>query len=263
MKNAYDYPWRPYKMALADKLRDVTQMYRCGQRIRESCADTWPELRNMPESIQAFVDANTQGLMQNRFPILSTEGKCAYIDFETISNVYDSFRNFPRAEDNGMIFMIGVLLHEEDDAGHIFVAENMTREAEKRILTEFCQYLCSSGVRRMFHWGHAEVTALKFYSEMFKSFEFIDLCTLFRQSRVALPGMFSYSLKDVLRACSKDAGWQEDGPKNGLDAMDMALEAYLAGVMPPECISRYNLDDCKALRKIVKKVQEVQEVQER
>jgi hypothetical protein len=254
MKNTNDYPWHEYKTMLADQLKDITQMYRCGQRLRRDVGHTWPQLGGMPSNIQAFIDANQTGQRQNSFPSVTADDTCAYIDFETLSNIYDSFGEFPLAEENGMIFMIGVLLHKGNDDARVFVAERMCREAESDIVHNFFLYLTDHGIRRLFHWGNAEVTALantcKF--EMFSRFEFVDLCKLFRQSMVALPGMFGYGLKDVVGACVSGPTWPVDGPQDGLEAMALAIEAYLHGKPIAESIVRYNKMDCLALKEIVK-----------
>ena len=247
MKNRYDYPWHSLKLARAIDILEVTRMYRCGPGIRKQ-ATTWAELRQMPENIQTFVDANINKRQVNRMPPVSYDANCAYIDFETITNVYDSFRNFPLAEDNSMIFMIGALL-QEGERPVTFTAGSMTVEEEGRIVNELWHYLKSNGITRVFHWGHAEKTYLsRRHATFLTDFLFVDLCEIFQQSRFALPGMFNYKLKDMCAAL--EITWPSGGPADGLDAMALAIQAYLGGQAIPQCIKDYNAMDCMALRQI-------------
>jgi hypothetical protein len=90
--------------------------------------------------------------------------------------------------------------------------------------------------------------------------EFFDLCKIFRDNKIILPGQFGYGLKEISRLMKKygliDTVW-EAGISSGMDAMVEAIRTYRYRTDPKvkglffEQVKKYNYVDCKVMQEIV------------
>lgn len=279
MKNHSDFPWHSYKCEMATRIYDITKMYMCGPKIRQhaiQCGVTdWRNLTptslkfrkgSLRNRIMMFVKANTVGYRKTQIQLPAT--KSYFIDFEAITNIHDSFTTFPAAEDHSMIFLIGVVAN---DVFKSYLAQDMSPDEERRIITNMLDYIDSDGL--VYYWGNAEKTLLtrakgKYpdLSDRIDALKLVDLCTIFRSEGFVLENLMNYGLKHVSKVLY-DVGhittiWPDTSYiKDGLCAMIEALKCYNKSVDVDEediftNIIEYNYIDCKVMQDIVSYLQQ-------
>jgi hypothetical protein len=206
-----------------------------------------------------------------------------YVDFETVSDLYDGFSNIPAKGGHPLIFMIG--------CGHVeagiwqyrcFTTGSLTEVDEATIIDEWrahmaavCQRLAPGLAQpRVIHWSHAEVSFLEsaYNSAMcrhpesqWSSVNWFDfLKNVIKEQPVVVRGALGFGLKAIARALHQhgliETRWA-DGPLDGLGAMVgawwCAEEAAALGRAMHELdlmheIQDYNEIDCKVMMEIVR-----------
>ena len=284
MKNMNDFPWHSYKVSLGKVTKDITNMYRCGPKIKEKAkeanVDTWDnsglrDVQGVNRSVHSFMEAN----MAESKPIprklaLKLPRYRFYLDFETCGSVYDDFSTFPEAaKDTNCIFLIGVIA-EDGHTGALeyfsFVADDLSRKAELTILeqmfNELKRWQAEDEEITLLHWGNAEKQLLdqswiKTNAPAPVPFKLLDLCNVMRKNSVIFPGQFGYGLKEmgtVMKGLNLiETGWpkEDEDISNGMDAMVEAIKVYKYKDRKDEVffekVKKYNYIDCKVMQEIV------------
>jgi len=169
-----------------------------------------------------------------------------YCDFEFLSSCHPDFdRDWPELKGREMVFMIGVGWEE---AGgwrfRRFTARDESAAAEQVMWRQFLSFLRKRGVgigrgagddAVLFHWSPAERVQARRASERLdlpelEELPWLDLRESFTRGQIALPGHWSYGLKEVARAVgdwsSDHAVAYPDGLGEGLSAMVAGWRAY-------------------------------------
>ena len=206
-----------------------------------------------------------------------------YVDFEFCSDLNDDFSNLPEKGGQPLIFMIGCG-HLENGEWQFksLTADSLAEDEELRIIQEWVAHLSSvsdrldptDGAPRIFHWSHAEPTALdsaynsararhKGSADWPELGWFDLLARVIREEPVVVRGALGFGLKEVANALHShgliQTNWA-DSPLDGLGAMVGAWncdeQAQVSG-MPMSGlplmneIAQYNEVDCKAMMEIV------------
>jgi hypothetical protein len=277
MKNYSDYPWHGFKTSLAKDMGDITLMYRCGPKVREQMRERgvthWQGLDSASAQTEHFLAAQGDAMPLRRGDIIPLEQRIRFfLDFESVNNMCEDVQLGSTC--NGYIFFIGVLAQDAstgEEKYYSFVADNLSHQSELDMLHRLFFTLRkhiderdpAQTVLPLYYWGNAEKYMIKrAMGHMPEDLKLIDLCKLFRDNKVILPGQFSYGLKEISRLMKKygfiETTWEEDsGIASGMDAMVEAIRTYRYRTDPKvkskffEQVRQYNYVDCKVMQEIV------------
>jgi hypothetical protein len=282
MKNASDFPWHSYKTEIAQSIKEITLMYRCGPKIRnyahEKGITEWTALTpdaikynsgKVLDQIMSFVQMGIKSTIEYD-PDAMDEVKqhgfigkipCVefFLDFEAIGNLYDDLSTFPEASSKAMIFLIGVVVVDNVKGTKQYIsylADNLTVTDEKnmvqRMLADFkttrSEY--QQDFSPVYFWSNAENYMLKRavgnHIVDQENLVMIDLCKCYRDAGLILPGQLGYGLKEVAGIMHKNNMIQTIWSKEGdiLDGLGAAIEA----------IKTYHQGDAESKKKYFKSV---------
>ena len=300
--------WVSVKKWLAGELKELTQLWWVGVRgRRQAHSDGWRRWDDRDLTATAVgVTGGVRAATLNRILEVNTEDDGPlvrpmriykgrdywhatpavefYVDFEYCTDLDDDFSNLPERGGQPLIFMIGSG-HVEDGEWQFksLVANRLTEEEELRIIREWVNHMSAVRDRldpgnanpRIFHWSHAEVTALENAHNSARArhgkcaewpeFDWYDFwAKVMREEPVVVRGALGFGLKAVANAMHShniiETSWV-DSPVDGLGAMVGAWrceeEAEKRGVPMTELplmheIVRYNEVDCKVMMEIVR-----------
>ena len=201
-----------------------------------------------------------------------------FIDYETISEAYTE-RDINIRDgklSNGYIFMVGIGYYQDSEFKfQNFRCNEYTAEEERRVIKEFRNFIASIKAEldpedeypvRFFHWAHVEKTLLENFFERssfewdnYDAIQWVDMCSVFTTSKIAVKGSLTFKLKDIARAMHNSGLittlWQDGEMSNGLSAMKEAIKYYFSDSRDEtimNSIVEYNLIDCKVIWDIVK-----------
>jgi hypothetical protein len=206
-----------------------------------------------------------------------------YVDFETVNDLDDDFRAFPRRGGTPLIFQIGCGRYDGGEWTFAqFTARDLTVEAEGVMVDEWIAHLgrlareaglTSAAEARLFHWSAAETvfmdaaynSARERHSERhWPDLGWYDvLRNVVRAEPVVVRGAMGFGLKAVARAFRSHGlittDWEE-GLADGTGAMAGAWlaaaearrsGAALSSVALMREIDRYNEIDCRVMAEIL------------
>ena len=302
MKNKRDHPWHNYKLKLAEHLSEITRMYKCGLRQKIYSRDlgitNWKKLdedtlvtsgKKTIQQITTIIKANKKhkGLNLDQVEAHSTKLPDDidlvlnmpvieyFVDFESANSLADNFTKFPQASGSGMIYMIGSLCVNnvsKQKTHKTYIVDRLNPTCEKQIVTQWLNDLLASTEGKtkniyIYHWGNAEKylleKAMKQHNIVIGNLILVDLCKAFRESYVALPGSYSYSIKEIGRSLFRlgkiETIWSTD-EIDGSSAMVAAWKAEEICRRENTKFKRipfitdmiqYNYVDCKVMEEIM------------
>jgi hypothetical protein len=201
-----------------------------------------------------------------------------FIDYETISEAYIG-KDIDIHDGkllNGYIFMIGVGYYQDSEFKfRNFRCNEYTRDEEYRVIKEFRDFIASVSKEldteddypvRFFHWAHVEKSLLEnfferaaFIWENYEEILWVDMCSVFTNSKIVVKGSLTFKLKDIAKAMYNSGlivtCWKDGAMSNGLTAMRDAIKYYFSESRDEtimNSILEYNLIDCKVIWDIVK-----------
>ncbi len=310
MCNTYDFPYHAIKKQVAKNLGELTLLWQVGPENRK-CAHkagiySWNDKRllksvdvlELPDSyakvVQKMIKINktdssdflwSKEIKNNYMNWQDSKGLEFYIDFETVSNIFDDMATIPEINSQEFVFMIGLYaVCDNFTEYYSFVANSLTTEEEYRIFNDMHNVI--NGLKERFknstdgpngpdgpdgpnfyHWGHIEEsTYRKIYNKYscdafstghWQTINFCDMCKVFKQEPIVVKGAFSFSLKDIGESFRKQGllkeTWLSESDNNGLFAMVAAHDYYSLtkneSVMAD--IVYYNKIDCTIIYEIV------------
>jgi hypothetical protein len=275
-----DFPWHNTKKEIALKLNEITLLWNCGIKQRNSFHKEgiyqWKDVntnhltfnQDKKNIISKMIDINYYSdniivyprkiKKKQNIEIMNKKSLQFIVDFETI-NLEDEDNYFKG------IFMIGCLVVFENNESEFkqFTAKKLNDEEEENIVREWIEYMeifeqkFNTSNCKIFHWGKAEQFIYRQVNNKlkFKDLNFIDLLDVFKTEPIIIKDCFSYGLKDVVKSLHKygiiKEIWEEE--MNGKEAMIKAWENYnnkdKSNVM--ENIKKYNYYDCKVIDNIL------------
>lgn len=194
MSNRCDYPFTKLKLEIANKIDEISSVWMCGKKHRETAHSQkiyrWTDPRctakalgfddNSPKYkiIDAILDINrkkdpvllpekikmplNEDFIRNQRPLEF------YVDFETINDIVSGFSEMPKTPHFDIIFMIGVGYYSTTSNKwryKSFIIDDFSLEEEKRICKEFCVFIDDKTKKygmdandppKLIHWSFAE-----------------------------------------------------------------------------------------------------------
>ena len=301
--NQNDHPWTEVKKELIKKTRDITAIWNITNNHRDVVFDNgikrWDQNNCTSETLglndgkkATVIDKILSINRQNDIKILPNklkdikDNRCNwkkkyptdfYIDFETLSlqlgehdiNIFNS------QNESQIIFMIGIGYEHDDEFKYkVFKMNELTLIEEKRILTEFKNYIDlkteeldpdDNYYPRFFHWSHAEQTMLENafnrHPSLLKMWnnhiDWVDLCDIFTSEPIVVKGALSFKLKEIGNAMFSNGlintHWDNGQLSDGLSAMTAGIQYYQKENKSENdentfnSIIKYNQIDCKIL----------------
>ena len=192
-------------------------------------------------------------------------GNDLFVDFETFSDICQSFDTLPIQKSFNRIYLIGVGWMEDGEWKYKkFIAKENTQQAELKIMTDFEKFINQRNNPKLFYW-HAEKNFWKrscpSSSPLNKVLDhnWIDMCKIFRQEPIVIKGCFGFGLKEIAKNMIKHnliSTKLESDCTNGMTAMVRAWKCYTDFPNPVKApimldVIKYNEFDVKVLCDIV------------
>lgn len=310
MANDKDGPWHLAKKQLAEELGELTLLWQVGLAKRNQAHDAgvtdWRDPACTPAivgvngatqapKLAAIIDANrtTTGPLVAPPHIESARDQWHdepplefYVDFETVSDLADTFTQLPHRGGQTLIYMIGCG-HIEDGEWQFtsFTVDALTEPEEAHIIDHWFDHMAEVRSRLapnepeapgppIIHWSQAEIAALDTAHNSARNrqpgppwpqlhwFDFLG--SVIRAEPVTIRGAMGFGLKDIARAMHThgliETMWR-DGPTDGLGAMVGAWWAQNSATTLGHPLSEdalmleiasYNEVDCKVMMEIVR-----------
>ncbi|MDQ3096928.1 MAG: hypothetical protein M3Q61_02010 [Chloroflexota bacterium] len=305
MREGGDGIWHAAKVEIARELGEITLLRTINVGHRETAhaagITRWDDPRvsaatlgltgaRDPLVLDAILRVHREGEPVQPARIAADEGRWReraalelYIDFETVNDLDDDFRTFPRRGGTPLIFQIGCGRYEDGIwTFDQFTAGDLTIEAEGVMIDEWVAHLerlaLARGLRsasdaRLFHWSAAETVfmdaAFNSARERHPEKSWPDLGwydvlrNVVQAEPVVIRGSMGFGLKSVARALHAlghtATDWGE-GLADGTGAMAgawlAAAEARRSGgtlsnVALMREIDRYNEIDCRVMAEVL------------
>lgn len=275
-----------YKKIYSEYLNDITQIWQCGIKNREKAFSNniygWKdkkckaELIGVPKSRQLIVDkiininrseddlVLPHKIKSNFMNWKSKHPSEYFIDFETISDIFDDFSCFPYKKcipNKVMIYMIGVGWIKDDKWFHkTFTIKSLKKKDEINLFFEFLDFLPKQST--LIHWSPAETRLFSDIKGKYKSIRkknkgkglrWLDLCQLFKEEPIVIKDCFSFGLKDISSSLYShgiiSSNWI--GENNAMDCSLLAWNYYNKHKGSLDSIISYNETDCKVMYEIM------------
>lgn len=237
MVNHDDYPWKSVKKEISILNNEITILYHCGIKQRNSALQNgihqWKdcdsdslkientkiykivnkmiELNKFESDIQLSprILKNSQNLQ-----VITKQSVEFYVDFETVINFDESCED---NEEHSLLFMIGCLcLYFDSEKGQCFqfkqfTCKNLQEESYiidlwVKYMKSMTEYSRSQKQFKIYHWSHAEPVIMNKLSSKYSNkyllpeqFQWTDLLQIFKNEPIVIKDVFSYSLKSVVK----------------------------------------------------------------
>lgn len=194
------------------------------------------------------------------FTFPTTNKRRLYVDFETITSLFNDNVDDIECRRHDYVFMIGI--GEEIDGKWVYKKIQMTGltlNEERSVLNAFFEELQKEPCV-VYHWYNAEPRflqeACKRHSIAVPEIDWMDLYLYFKSVPITIKGSFTYSIKSVAKAMYShgmiNTTWNEE-LVNGNECAAMAYLWY-QGQVPYEVmdsITYYNEVDCKVMWEMI------------
>jgi hypothetical protein len=254
------------------------------QALLASDPDSWPTgIIKQREAMLAIMEANrSQRCIHHPAAAPAPHTHEFFVDCEFFNSInIDYEREWPDLKGTPMIFMFGVGWLEQGEWRYRdFIAREETHAAELAMLEEFKDFLLEQTQGNLskcalYHWSHAERSQVYKAIERHKlpkthilwSLPWLDLEHACRTNACAIPGAWSYSLKDMARALRDlDASYDPHWPKELSDGGMAQVVGWAAYALPEPLLSQEMLQlrayleaDCRATYQILRWLREYRE----
>jgi uncharacterized protein YprB with RNaseH-like and TPR domain len=256
------------KEKIAEYLGEITQYWQCSLRHRYNILNStddqiysWKDpnfdssLLRLPKSyhekINLLLKINRgeinpiypKKMQNNLFDWRDSSKDECFIDFETVGDFNEN--------EEITIFLIGVYYGQKYT---YFLAENISRDSERRIITDFYKFWEKIGKPRAWNWfaeeGFWNRACTKYGLEL--HIKWVDLYQVFFENSVCVKGCKNFKLKSYVRSLYSMGKINIKLPPedccSGSDALFLGTEYYEEGnadALKPILI--YNEFDCKSL----------------
>lgn len=257
MKNKSDFPWHNAKKKIASRIQEITSIKGLNVKKRNEYIS-----KGILKYSQLDIDCIT-----NKIPLVRGEScnipfkhNSLFIDFEILTNVYDDFSSFPKANKNITIFNIGCGYEKRKNfIFDSYIAHEVSEE--ESIIKDFVYFInhLQGDKCTIFHWSHIEKTIFlkkkqQYNLDIDKEIEWFDLNKFFNDNRVLVKGCYTYKLKHVARALYDNKLIKSKWASTFSDGLG-ALTAYIKYLYTKDKklineIVHYNMIDCKVLWEI-------------
>jgi len=300
-----DTKYNDFKASYAKKIGDITLLWNCGVKHRtiahknkvfsiydDKCCAHRVGINGPIQGpiLNAIVNINHQTEFDSPLDRISMDIDNHYdndnilesdfritVDFETISSVFDDFKNLPIAGDMNILFMIGVSYkYKLEPANYkMFLLSELTMDAEFQLIHQFYQYLRemtteylgkTHDIPALCHYGHIERSHFTNLCKRLKhtigldvvndvtmiesSISWFDLYAYFKKKRIVVNGCYKFGLKEIAGRLNElgliNIKWDktklaDHKPEKGVTAMLMAYEAYRKAAANDTPINKFKI----------------------
>lgn len=274
MKNNNSYPWNNLKRQVAISTKELTLMWNIGRYEKKlliaNGITRWDRIdptllthfsNEKQYTIQEIMHANLykrEGYQFRQFPKKHNNISTFYIDFESISNVFDDSLDAP------IIKLIGIG-HVLDDGRWTYrclMAYDNSQNAQKLLINEFMEYIKRESKQMhpiLYHWSSYEPNLFKkMLNELDVKEEtrdiqrwlsnWQDLCEICRMIPVTIKGAFSFSLKEIGNAMYNQGLIETTWPDESINGASATYHLWKDEDV--EKVVEYNEIDCKVMHDI-------------
>ena len=259
MKTKTDFPWHNAKKIIANRINEITLVTGCSNRDRNEL---------ILQGISSYEDVsnpmvhNTRDIINTECDTLPEDENMLFIDFETVTSVYDDFSTFPKSNGKAYIFNIGLgHIVNGDFSFESYMAEDL--QGEFQIVADFVKFIDNlpGGSVTFVHWTDIERRMLKDVLQTYgltinKIVKWVDLHAYFKKSKVYVRGCYNYKLKFVSRSLHKMGLIRSEWSNSFADGLG-AMTAFINYISTTdkdhrilEEIAHYNMIDCRVLWEI-------------
>lgn len=281
MSNANDLPWHYAKKEIATKTGEITQLLHIGPMVRDKLIVQGLKniqditIKNIPfkgkrrNLLDEMLSINNSNEL-TRGTIKVPNDNLFYVDFETVSDINDTFEKLPEAGGNSMIYMIG--------CGYIvnnrwcfknFTVDTLEPENEIKIVNEWINFMGNRP--NIIHWSTIEESLIKGIKKKlerenpwFEDMNFINLHKLFIDTPIVIKGLYNYKLKNVAKTLFNlnliKTEWGNNSTVDGIGSIVAAIKCdtiakeqniSMKSIPIFSEIEYYNEIDCKVMYDII------------
>lgn len=268
MNNTMDGNMCDIKKILANRNGEITQIWNCGVDNRRNAFSnsvySLNDLKLTPEIlgivpttkkysiIKKMLDMRKSQLsylipLENNVQNWREPLREGFLDFETLLT----------DDDETFIFMIGVMYEKKY---YSFTAESGNLDGEGKIWKDFNNWLKTTDIQKLYHWGNAECSISRRMTERHQipiERELVDMLDIFKDSvnPIIIKNCYNFGLKTIVNTLYNLGIFSEKygvGVQDGGDAMVIALHAYTNNTLELlEDIKDYNHKDCRVVGMIL------------
>lgn len=294
--------WQQQKNKIAEDIGEISSIWYCGVKHRENAIkkgiNTWkdPEctsnnmgMKGLRASIiDKILDINRQNTdvirpskIRNNICNWKNQTNEVFVDFETLSDIFDRFKELPKQKTTDMIFMIGVWYKPQKSSKweyKRFTCDKPNLTEEYRIMDEFNQFIKSQNNPKLWYWcaenrfwkrsenrhyenalNNENEEKANNISDKWNLKKWADLCEVFKHEPIVIKDCFKFGLKPISSAMRSHGLIKtkiESECSSGMTAMVKAYKCYQEFNDPVNCpimqdIAKYNEFDCRVLEEIL------------
>lgn len=296
MSNTNDLPWHYAKKEIAKESKEITQMLYIGPTVRNKLVEKGitsidklktddlkgligDKILNTIDSIIKTNNINNKEIIcPSKFKLAFNPETAFYVDFETVSDINDTFEELPKAGGVNMIYMIGCGYIENDKwEFKNFVVDKLEKSEEDKIVTEWLYFMVSkiNETNRkdinVVHWSNTEESLYRSIKERLDNNKIINICQelmfynihkLFVGVPITIKGLYNFKLKNVAKALSNYNLINTNWGKSSVDGIGSIIACIKSNQIAKEQgislksipmikeIQYYNEIDCKVMYEI-------------
>lgn len=267
------------KLQIAKKNEELTQLWSIGVNYRNQLISTKYNIDNITKLYNHINKKEVKTILGSRYDVIKhmiiSYKENRICNLECVSNYLKSinyeknvsiFLDFEFIYINGevIVYLIGFnLMNGNDNSINQLTIDKFDLLSEKKIFNEFYQILSNYDQIVCYHWGHVEKTIItKKYPKLVSKLKFVDLCKLFIENKLTLPGCFSFGLKDVGKYVmtqhnsNNTQSWNENENGNWINKKLSSIlknnkNVNLSAIPEYQDILRYNRIDFTILKQII------------
>ena len=270
MKNQYDYPYTQRKKEIAQKIKEITLLWKCGTSQREKAFDQ--KIKNYSnkrlKSSILGVQGPSENILNNIIEINQSSNLISIPEKNNINNwrkqthneLYVDFETY-NENNKTILYMIGIGIYTNKWEYTLFYIGDSICNNEKDVIEQFYNYIKPLRSKRLIHWSKAEPVImnkkLKEYN-LHYNFHWYDLLEVFRNTKhpIVIKDCFKYGLKEIVNTLYKHklVSIQWTDLNDALLSVFIAKDIYNKRVPFDEYIKQiieYNEIDCKALYELL------------
>lgn len=267
------------KTQIAKKNEELTQLWSIGVNYRNQLIGSKYNIDNITKLYDNINKKEVKTILGSRYDVIkymiisykenricNIEPVGKYLKSISCKNSATIFLDFEFIYINGevIVYLIGFnLISGKINTVNQLTIDKFDLVSEKKIFNEFNQILSDYNQIICYHWGHVERTIIaKKYPKLVKKLKFVDLCKLFIDNRLTLPGCFSFGLKDVGKYIiaqpnsNTTQSWNENENGNWINKKLSSIlknnsSVNLSTIPEYQDILRYNRIDFTILKQII------------
>jgi hypothetical protein len=273
------------KNRLAESLGEITSIYYCGVIKRNKALSngvvSWRDKRcnskilglggKIGYTVDRILEINRQDdikFLPTRVSLsLPSEKVICFVDFETLSEVFEDMEDVSTPNTESIIFCIGLYIYYTDRKKcefKQFICNDNTHDEEFRIMSEFVATIRKLQDPWLFYWYADKMMWFRATKRHHRTIHlnlkrWYDLYTVFKDEPIVIKGCFDFKLKSIISSLNANQlikfSYEDSEVTNGMDAQIIAWKYYnnkSEYVEEFNKVAYYNKLDCKALYFIYK-----------